>query len=1071
MVTPSINIGIGNKGSQLVKNIEQHFKTHEFDLSKAILSSSITVKDKKHCFEHIKDGFIVQSDIDSVKSWFNSVLYPEINNLADVANGFVDSLSIVNIVVQIEEDHNYNILKELLAAIKTLTQNGYVGVVGVRLFTIIQPLQENNLQSQDKIAQQLSSLEEVSTEFESILSDVYYIDNQNIDAVHLRLDSKWLGFALAEFFVLGMIGPTSMARTGKNKTLGLGVIHFNEGLFCEIIRNKILEYKFNEEGVDDAVGVQLQDIFNKCNPFIKRHQDFFQIFINGYPFCDENDQNLERNTNNYIKNFKIDLDSFITDEKNNIGESKAILANLLGEDDEKLEGVDWKSERLTLKDLEFDIINYFNQFLDENDQVDLLKEKVLREQITDLKNGIKKGNQSIKKIDDISQEIHRDLEISFEKGVFSIDGKRINASGYIPSPINPNDEIYSFNDKQIPKSFDLSPYLSPVKDQGQLGSCTAFPIAAVYEFAAIQNNNQTNISELFIYYNARALRGNIDEDSGATLLDAINGVKENGACMADVCPYNVENFNKSPDDNAFVQAKHQIVEKACRVTIAENDFKHAIANGNPVIFGLKLFQSFYPKNDLGVISYPSHDETSHENHGHHAMLLVGYNDEEKLFKVRNSWGNQFGDKGYCYIPYDYLANPNFCNEAFVIMKIVDLAYNEFDYNSQASFSFLKNQLIRKKTILEYNLRLKNKELVEVKREFQKVALQNEENTIQIKDPLFRKKLLNILKDKTKIEVDSVTISPLSKPSFKKWQQLVGLGVLLVLVSIVMVFFLSPAPSFLVGSFGLILIIWSIINMWKIKENAQALDRSMRQPVSISTHKKDLYIFRIGDRLFDKLEKLDADLITRYRALSRYYSNVQKWKEEILTSLDAINYSSPSFVFNVIEEKPLMDYLKNEKEVFLTRLPNLSSVFHKKYDTNLDNIEEVFNELKTNYSNDIQRDTDLILDVSIAEYLLGKEYPYLNPPPKLDKMLTKLEKVSKPFCNLSSTVVNIDSQHYVLMEKFETDRNNILNRFAVHRNPNITPVIVERSNNRKKYVSIQVASLKSVKSIVRSTSSN
>jgi C1A family cysteine protease len=1066
MATPSINIGIGNKGKELIQSIDHHFKTHELDLSKAILSAGVTSKEDKYCFQHIQNNTFVEYETEHIISWFNSALYPEINNLSAIADGNVDYLTNVNIIVQIEEVHTIDILKELLNAIETLIQRQSVGVLSVRLFTVIHPLHKNSLESQDLIAKQLLELKQVTNNFESLLREVYYIDNQNVDAVHLRLESKWLGFALAEFFVLKMIGPTSMAITGKNKILGLGVIHFNEGLFREIILNKILEYKFKEEAVDDTTGVQLQDVYDKCNPFIRGHQDFFQKFINEFPSSKENENTLEENTNNYISNFKQSLNAFITDVKNNIGESKAILANLLGEDDEKLEGIDWKGERLNLKDLEFDIINYFNQFLEGKDQVDLVKEKYLREQITDLKNGIKKGKQSIEKIDEISNEINSDLDISFEEGIFSIDGKRINAAGYIPSPIDPNDEVYSFKDEPISKNVDLATYLTPIKDQGQLGSCTAFPIAAVYEFAANQNNKPTNVSELFIYYNARVLRGNTEEDSGATLLEAINGVKEKGACLTDVYPYDIKNFKNVPSDNAFVQAKHQVVEKACRVKIAEKDFKHAIANGYPIIFGLKLFQSFYPKNTSGIIKYPTTKEAINTKHGNHAMLIVGYNDDEKLFKVRNSWGSKFGDNGYCYIPYDYASNPEFCQEAFVITKIVDLAYNQFEYDSKASFSFLKDKLIRKKTITEYNIRAKKKALVQINNEYQEVALQNEENTEQIKDSLFRKNLLKSLSSEIPIPKETSPVLQIPKTNLKKWYYIFGGGVFLLLISLLFTF-IFPIVTILGALISIGLIIWSVINIKNLKQKNQIKEATVIHPESNSNAStKDLYIFRVADRLFDKFEEMDTDLITRYRALSKYYLKVQKWREENLKSLSKIDYSSPNFVSNVIEKKPLMTYLENQKEVFLRRLPNLSSVFHEKYDAKFDNTEDVFVELKENYWKDIQKNTDAILDVSIAEYLLGKKYPYFNTPPELNRILPKLEKVSKPFCNLKSTAVNIESQHYVLMEKIISDKNQVLDNFSVHINPNITPVIVERKNNRKKYVSIQVANIESVESIVR-----
>jgi uncharacterized tellurite resistance protein B-like protein len=41
------------------------------------------------------------------------------------------------------------------------------------------------------------------------------------------------------------------------------------------------------------------------------------------------------------------------------------------------------------------------------------------------------------------------------------------------------------------------------------------------------------------------------------------------------------------------------------------------------------------------------------------MLCVGYSDPDKVFVVRNSWGTSWGDAGYCYIPYDYMLNPDY----------------------------------------------------------------------------------------------------------------------------------------------------------------------------------------------------------------------------------------------------------------------------------------------------------------------------------------------------------------------------------------------------------------------------
>ncbi|CAF3598248.1 unnamed protein product, partial [Rotaria sp. Silwood2] len=53
----------------------------------------------------------------------------------------------------------------------------------------------------------------------------------------------------------------------------------------------------------------------------------------------------------------------------------------------------------------------------------------------------------------------------------------------------------------------------------------------------------------------------------------------------------------------------------------------------------------------------------------HALLAVGYSDQSKAFIVRNSWGEHWGENGYCYIPYEYLTNPNLCFDVWTIRQI------------------------------------------------------------------------------------------------------------------------------------------------------------------------------------------------------------------------------------------------------------------------------------------------------------------------------------------------------------------------------------------------------------------
>jgi C1A family cysteine protease len=50
--------------------------------------------------------------------------------------------------------------------------------------------------------------------------------------------------------------------------------------------------------------------------------------------------------------------------------------------------------------------------------------------------------------------------------------------------------------------------------------------------------------------------------------------------------------------------------------------------------------------------------------GGHAMYAVGY--EGNMAIVVNSWGEAWGDRGLCYIPFDYIGSPMYGEDYWVI---------------------------------------------------------------------------------------------------------------------------------------------------------------------------------------------------------------------------------------------------------------------------------------------------------------------------------------------------------------------------------------------------------------------
>lgn len=234
--------------------------------------------------------------------------------------------------------------------------------------------------------------------------------------------------------------------------------------------------------------------------------------------------------------------------------------------------------------------------------------------------------------------------------------------------------------KALPPKVDLRPYLTPVEDQEETSSCVANAVAGAYEYLFKRHRGDAayDVSRLFIYYNARTVNSEDDiEDGGSFISDAIEGLKQYGACSEETWPFELDNVNEEPDEDSYDEAAGFLIEDTAVVPTDLNAWKRAIAEGYPIIFGINLYESFDQHRKPGLVPMPSPKESSRESHGGHAMLCVGYSDPDQVFIVRNSWGSGWGDKGYCYIPYRYLLDAKYNDgDSWIIRRIEDAPIDE-----------------------------------------------------------------------------------------------------------------------------------------------------------------------------------------------------------------------------------------------------------------------------------------------------------------------------------------------------------------------------------------------------------
>jgi C1A family cysteine protease len=223
----------------------------------------------------------------------------------------------------------------------------------------------------------------------------------------------------------------------------------------------------------------------------------------------------------------------------------------------------------------------------------------------------------------------------------------------------------------LPLKVDLREWFSPVENQGNLGSCTANAGVGMIEyFERRAFGNHIDASRLFLYKATRNLMRTMG-DSGAYLRSTMGAMVLFGVAPEQYWPYVIENFDKEPSSFCYAFAQNYQAIQYYRLDPSGTSkidhlkrIKTNLATGLPSMFGFTVYNSIQQAALTGMIPFPTKGENIA---GGHAIIAVGFDDNMKIknankdgvettgaLLIRNSWGEEWGEKGYGWLPYEYV---------------------------------------------------------------------------------------------------------------------------------------------------------------------------------------------------------------------------------------------------------------------------------------------------------------------------------------------------------------------------------------------------------------------------------
>lgn len=303
MISPAINIGIGQFGSLSLDDLTKNFVLRESQYIEYVSFHQLNSVDGKiHMsnfnfsseeFEKIQlaaDGSNQNGENWELKSFISNA-YNFLINIDRGLNLNVNFNSIhINLIFAAFEIEHLELLKETILLIDSLKFSGDMGQVSLKCFSILSdengistPLQNEN------IVKTLDVLVEIRKK-NNILSHIFILDDKNTQTVSLNINNNYLNFAISEMIVALMRNQYAILENLPSNPIGVfsfgfGMVYFDIHYFIAYFKNKILESKIGTEQIrtrvrDISVSEYNEIVNNTFIPYAEERLDTDSLINN-----------------------------------------------------------------------------------------------------------------------------------------------------------------------------------------------------------------------------------------------------------------------------------------------------------------------------------------------------------------------------------------------------------------------------------------------------------------------------------------------------------------------------------------------------------------------------------------------------------------------------------------------------------------------------------------------------------------------------------------------------------------------------------------------------------------------